>query len=74
MAGHARLFAPVGVVSPLMRQVQAIGEWQAGVIVGMPVSSMISARIGPRCSMTGSTWSDTAASIASSDQSALATT
>jgi hypothetical protein len=31
---HARLAAPDRVISPLMRQIQAIGDWQAGVIVG----------------------------------------
>ncbi len=31
---HARLGAPVRVISPLMRQIQAIGDRQAGVIVG----------------------------------------
>ena len=34
IVGHARLGAPVGVISPLMRQIQAIGDRQAGVIVG----------------------------------------
>ena len=32
--GHARLRAPVEIIDPLMQQIQAIGDRQAGVIVG----------------------------------------
>jgi hypothetical protein len=32
--GHARQGAPIRVINPLMRQIQAIRDRQAGVIVG----------------------------------------
>jgi len=34
MVGHARPGAAVGVIDPLLGQIQTIGERQAGMIVG----------------------------------------
>ncbi len=33
IVGHACLSAPSGIINPLVWQIQAIGDWQTGVIV-----------------------------------------
>src|SRR5689334_20847501 len=81
--GHARRLAPRRIVSPLLRQVEAIGDGQAGRVIGelerhghlaivllAELAAVLTRYPGPVPSIAGRTRSRTLVSTAASDQGA----